>query len=80
MTSDLGKISVERVFFVLILSIGIFDQTNGGFTKLEFNDCGSTAITLNKIDVTPMPIARPSIGNLTLNVNIKRPISEHRKT
>lgn len=56
--------------------IGAFSQAKGDYSKLEFDDCGSTAVAVNKIDITPMPIFRPSTGNLTINMQIKRPISK----
>ena len=51
-------------------------QARSDFTQLQFTDCGSTAIILDRVDITPMPIVRPSTGNLTFNINIKRPISK----
>lgn len=68
----------KEVMLMLILLFEGWGQATGQYTKFEFNDCGSSAISINKIDLTPMPIIRPSKGNLTLNVEIKRPIGEYR--
>ena len=72
---------VEEVFenmlsITLILLVLRGSQTMAEYSKLEFTDCGSTVIAVNKVDVTPMPILRPSTGNLTLTMQIKRPISK----
>ena len=60
----------------LLVVIGTAHHVQGDLSKFEFTDCGSTAVTVSQIDITPMPIFRPSSGNLTLSVNIKRPISK----
>ena len=66
----------SSLWISLLVLIGHAHHIRADFSKLEFTDCGSTVVTVNTINLTPMPIIRPSLGNLSFSVNIKRPISE----
>lgn len=46
------------------------------YNRLYFTDCGSQGVTIQKVDMTPMPIFHPGIGYLTFVADLKRPVSK----
>jgi hypothetical protein len=58
---------------ILLLVFSIFPAIlNAEYTKLQWTDCGSNAISFNNIAATPMPIVQPGVGKLYLKANIIR--------
>ena len=47
------------------------------YTKLEFNDCGSTGVVIHEIGITPMPIYSPGIVRGKLRATVQRSICKH---
>jgi hypothetical protein len=46
--------------------------TNAEFNKLQWSDCGSAAVSINNIAITPMPIIQPGNAKLYFKANFLR--------
>jgi hypothetical protein len=60
--------------FTLLLSLffSIIPLLNAEYTKLQWTDCGSKAISFTNIGITPMPIIQPGNGKLYLKATLLR--------
>lgn len=60
-----------------LLPVFILGQT---LNKFQWNNCGSPAVDIYEVDVTPMPIVQPGAIDLTFLTNFKRDMSGGLKT
>ena len=60
------------LFFIALLPVVIRSQT---LNKFQWNNCGSPAVNLYEVDVTPMPIVQPGSIDLTFIAEFKRAMS-----
>ncbi|CAF3846366.1 unnamed protein product [Adineta steineri] len=59
----------------LIAVVLIFKVHGQDFTKLQFQDCGSKHITIEEVDVKPMPIINPGPASMTFVAQLKKPVT-----
>lgn len=66
-----------KLLIFALLPVFIYGQT---LTKFQWSNCGSPAVDLYEVDVSPMPITQPGSIDLIFLSNFKRQMSGGLKT